>query len=244
MQAVLLRVGIDTGSGGIHSPLFKDGSFELIPIPDKFRKTGVSSQTYGNTVGRYGRKFIKYFPKQLQNKRHDMAIHLDPDFETFTYGDPTLLKSRLRKLEMGDLLVFYAGLKGWKFQSEPALYIVGYFEVAKSGFATAFSKKELRNNFRNNFHVRHRPVFEDQKDRLVLVKGGRKSRLLKKAMLISATGKDRSGRPLQVLSPKMQKIFGDFDGRISIQRCPPRWVRPEFVRKAAKFVGSLRKSVG
>ena len=34
MNVVLLRVGIDTGSGGIHSPLFQDGSFELVPIPD------------------------------------------------------------------------------------------------------------------------------------------------------------------------------------------------------------------
>jgi hypothetical protein len=31
MQIILLRVGIDTGSGGIHGPLFSDGSFEYIP---------------------------------------------------------------------------------------------------------------------------------------------------------------------------------------------------------------------
>ena len=37
MQVVLLRVGIDTGSGGIHGPLFADGSFEYIPIPDGFK---------------------------------------------------------------------------------------------------------------------------------------------------------------------------------------------------------------
>ena len=35
MQVILLRVGIDTGSGGIHGPLFKDGTFEYIPIQDK-----------------------------------------------------------------------------------------------------------------------------------------------------------------------------------------------------------------
>ena len=34
MQVVLLRVGIDTGSGGILGPLFSDGLFEYIPIPD------------------------------------------------------------------------------------------------------------------------------------------------------------------------------------------------------------------
>ena len=34
MQVVLLRVGINTGCGGINGALFKDGSFEYIPIPD------------------------------------------------------------------------------------------------------------------------------------------------------------------------------------------------------------------
>jgi hypothetical protein len=34
MNVVLLRIGIDTGSGGIHAPLFADRTFEYIPIPD------------------------------------------------------------------------------------------------------------------------------------------------------------------------------------------------------------------
>ena len=240
MQVVLLRVGVDMGSGGIHGPLFKDSSFELIPIPDGFQKTGVSIQTYGNTAGRHGRKLIQYFPEPLHNSRHHTPIHLDPDFETFTYGDPVVLKSRLRKLEKGDLLVFYAGLEGWGFESEPALYIIGYFEIAKAGIATSFSKTELKRDFGRTFHVRHKTVFEDQKNRLVLVKGSPNSRFLRKARLISVMGTDRSGRPLKVISPKMQRIFGDFDGRIAIQRCPPRWIRPELVSKAAEFLRSLR----
>ena len=43
MQVVLLRVGIDTGSGGILGPLFSDGSFEYIPIPDCFAGRGVDT---------------------------------------------------------------------------------------------------------------------------------------------------------------------------------------------------------
>lgn len=197
-------------------------------------------QTYGNTVGRHKRKLIEYFPERQRHKLQDIPIHSDPEFETFTYGDPTPLKGRLGTLQKGDLLVFYAGLQGWDFHSEPALYIIGYFEVAKAGIARTFSRKELHKDLGRNFHVRHKTVFEDQKDRLVLVKGGPKSRLLKKARLISVMGTDTKGRPLKVLSPQMQKNFGDFDRRISIQRAPPRWVRTEFVMKAAKFVRSLR----
>ena len=241
MQAVLLRVGIDTGSGGILGPLFKNGSFEFVPIWDQFRKIGVSKQTYGNTRGRYGgRLLLDYFPERFRKKRRDTPVHFDPEFQTFTYGDPTVLKSGLRKLKKGDLLIFYAGLEGWDFRCEPALYIIGYFEVEKAGLATAFTPAEIRKAFGRNFHVRHRAVFEDQKARLVLVKGSKKSRLLRKPRLISKLGKDKSGRPINLLSPKMQKVFGDFDGHTSIHRAPPRWVYSEFVDKAARFVRSLR----
>lgn len=62
MQVVLLRVGIDTGSGGILGPLFKDGSFEYIPIPDKTRGRGIDKRAYGDTLGRHGERLVNYFP--------------------------------------------------------------------------------------------------------------------------------------------------------------------------------------
>ena len=239
MQAVLLRVGLDTGVGQTNGPLFKNGSFEFVPIPDQFKKKGANCQTYGNTAGRYGRKLLEYFPERLHEKCRDISIHNDPEFETFTYGDPTPPKASLRRLRKGDLLIFYAGLHGWNFESAPALYIVGYFEVEKAGKAADYSLAELKRDFRRNFHVRHKSVFDDQRNRLVLVKGNEKSRLLQKARLMSAMGTDRNGRPLKVLSAEMQRIFGDFGGHLSFQRSPPRWVSPEFVAKAAQFVRSL-----
>ena len=240
MQVVLLRVGIDTGSGGIHGPLFSDGSFEYIPIPDCFGGKGVDKREYGNVRGKGRRRLVDYFPKGRRERLFDQAIHFDPEFETFTYGDPTPPKASLRRLSEGSLLVFYAGLQGWDFESPAALHIIGYFEVARAGFATSFSQAELTGLFRNNFHVMHREIFEDQKDRLVLVKGNLKSRLLRKAVRISSAGTDRSGHPLHRLAPEMQQVFGDFGGKTSIQRSPPRWVIPEFTRRAAQFVLALR----
>jgi hypothetical protein len=122
MKIAMLRVGIDTGSGGIHGPLFRDGSFEFVPIPDR---SEVDPRTYGNTVGRKGKNLIEYFPTRMQDKMRDQSIHVDPEFETFTYGDPTSPKAGLRRLEEGDMLIFYCGLQGWNFHSEPALYLVG-----------------------------------------------------------------------------------------------------------------------
>ena len=240
MQVVLLRVGVDTGSGGIHGPLFRDGSFEYVPIWDKHNRFGVNKQTYGNTEGcKYHRKLLDYFPERLRGKRSNTRIHYDPEFETFTYGDPTRPKSGLKKLRKGDLLVFYGGLEGWDFRCDPALYIIGYFEVEKAGLPKDFSPSEFRKDFGKNFHVRHKPVLEHQKDRLVLVKGSERSRLLRKAKRISVLKPDKSGRPIHVLSPKMQKIFGDFNGHISIHRSPPRRALPSFVARAADFVRSL-----
>jgi len=162
------------------------------------------------------------------------------EFETFTYGDPTRPKASLRQLREGSLLVFYAGLKGWNFECPPALYIIGCFEVARAGLATSFSQAELAGMFQNNFHFMHGDVFEDQKDRLVMVKGSANSRLLKKAVKISSVGTDKNGRSLHRLAPEMQAVFGGFEGNTSIQRSPPRWVAPEFTQRAAQFISALR----
>ena len=205
MKVVLLRVGIDSGSGGMQGPLFEDGTFEFVCIPDGF---GIDERTYGNTIGRHGRPLVEYFPKSRQSKMAGQPIHIDPDFETFTYGDPTRPKARLRTLQSGDLLVFYAGLEGWGFDAPPALYIVGYFEVQVAGMADHFNEEERIRFFSGNFHVRQKAVFEQQKSELVLVKGSQNSRLLRKASLISTMGVDRAGTPIKVLAPEMKKIFG------------------------------------
>ena len=89
MNIAMFRVGIDTGSGGIHGPIFINGEFEFIPIMGEDNK-----YTYGNMDGRYKRKLIDYFPKTMQKTMHDTQIHYDPEFETFTYGDPNKGKQK------------------------------------------------------------------------------------------------------------------------------------------------------
>ena len=238
MKVALLRVAIDSGSGGMQGPLFEDGTFEFIPIPDG---SGLEARTYGNTAGRHGRKFIDYFPESRRSRMDKQSIHFDPEFETFTYGDPTPPKAGLRHLQAGDLLVFYCGLRGWNgCESPEGLYLMGYFEVQRSGIADEFRPDELRELFSRNAHVRVPEILADQKDRLVLVKGGPGSRLYKKAVLISSVGEDCAGRPLKILSPEMRKIFGYFDGKLSIQRSPTRWVKPEYVECAVGFIRSRR----
>src|SRR5579864_4431841 len=101
MRIGLVRVAIDSGSGGIQGPLLDNGEFEYIPIPDQYRGRGVNSRTYGNTLGRSGKALIEYFPRAWQKRLKDQPIHDDPEFDTFTYGDPTPPKRGLRHLERG-----------------------------------------------------------------------------------------------------------------------------------------------
>jgi hypothetical protein len=233
MQVVLLRVGIDTGSGGIHGPLFKDRSFEFLWIPDKYN---VEHRTYESVTGRHGRKLIEYFPQCKQQKMEKCPVHADPEFETFTYGDPTKPKAGLRRLKPGDYLAFYCGLKGWGWECDPSLYLIGYFHVQLAGVATDFDEQEIKRSFAANAHVKHQDLFLEQKNRLVLVKGFKDSCFLLKAVQISEVGYDCSGNPVPVLSQKMRAIFGNFGGRVCIKRSPPRWVEAEFTEKAATFL--------
>src|SRR5262249_54579594 len=109
-QVVLLRVGIDAGCGGIQGPLFEDGTFEFMCIPDK---KGVSVHTYGNMIGRNGTAHVSYFSESRRRLMAEQTVHVDPEWETFTYGDPTTPKRSLRLLQPGDFLVFYCGLQPW-----------------------------------------------------------------------------------------------------------------------------------
>ena len=237
MNVILLRVGIDTGSGGILGPVFADNTFEFIPMSDGL---GADSRTYGNTAGRYGQLLAEYFPVgQRRQRAQAQPMHVDPEFTTYTYGDPTRPKARLRELQPGDLLVFYAGLTGYGCNYPPALYIVGYFEVEIAGLATQFSQDTIARLFAANFHVMHPHTFATQRDHLVLVKGAPTSSLLDRAVKISEVGTDKAGKPLYVLSHEMRAIFGDFDGKVAIQRSPPRRVAPQHVARAAAFVRSL-----
>ncbi len=236
MNVVLLRVGIDTGCGGLHSPLFEDGTFEFVPIPDS---KGLDERTYGNASGRKNRPFAEYFPRGRRSRMASQSMHVDPEFQSFTYGDPTPPKRNLAGLEPGDLLVFYAGMQGWDHACPPALYLAGFFRVKLAGFAPIFSSAQLNREFRHNYHVRHPSVFDVQKKKLVLVKGERTSRLFHKAYLIGETVRRENGSPWQIITPKMEKVFGRFGGIGSLQRSTPRWVEDKLVSKAERFVESL-----
>lgn len=126
-KALYFRVGMDTGVGGCVAPIFEDESFEYIPIPDLIT---TEKCTYSTCKGRHGEYLSRYIPPKLQ----DRQLHYDPDFrgETPVYGDGTSQQDKVRRLKIGDLLAFYAGLSPWKKDMnirEIDLYFIGYIIV-------------------------------------------------------------------------------------------------------------------
>jgi hypothetical protein len=145
------------------------------------------------------------------------------------------------------LLVFYAGLQGWGDCLRPAaLYIIGYFAVEAAVSYPQLKRRNCLKLFKRNAPVMHGDTKgrwsknKRRKTELVLVKGGRGSRLLEHAFPISGPGKgqDRKGHPVFVLDPRLTKVFGNFTKLNAIQRSTPRWVKPEFCG-TANFVHHL-----
>jgi hypothetical protein len=226
MKALLLRVGIDKGCGGALGPIFEDGSFEYIPIPEA-KDNKIDNRTFSNTKGISGKYMADYLPKKIKNKK----IHFDPEFETFTYGDVSPPKNNyLLKLEKNDLLVFYAGLTPYKNDKfEEALYIIAYFvvetvidfnKICASGNINSTEKTKFSKLYSNNAHLKTNDL-----ENLVIVVGNIKSRLMDHAILISERRPDKMGRNYHAVSPEMEKLLGI---KGSIQRSiPPRMITDE-----------------
>lgn len=221
MKALLLRVGIDKGSGGTYGPIFDDGSFEFVPIPETYRSC--TATTYGERIGRTGKPLSTYVPPAL---RH-VPMHDDPEFETRTYGDPSTKRRYLLQLAEGDLLVFYAGLKPFNHNNAEypaALYFVGYFtidQVIDFNWLSASERAAYRQRYPYNAHIKRGYAFEN----LVIVVGGNDSRLLNRAVLISEKKPDKSARPTFALSSEMEELLG-ISGFIQ-RSIPPRFVTQE-----------------
>ncbi len=228
-KAMLLRVGIDKSSDGVLSPIFPDGSFEYIPLSEKDNQSK-ETRTFQDIMGFKGCLLSYYLPKKVASRR----VHMDPDFITFTYGDEGRKGNYLRKLNNGDILVFYAGLTPYSADKESiineyseALYIIGYFtireiiDLAHAHESDGILIDRINNEFPNNSH----PKRFDVSNMALVVGDPDKSDLLGKAILISQKKLNKIGRTYHAVSPQIEESIGI---KGSIQRSiPPRFIYGE-----------------
>jgi hypothetical protein len=221
MKGLLIRVGIDLGSGGTLGPIFRDGSFEFIPIPEcDAGKNAANIPTYGTILARSGGVFADYLPERLRT----WIPHADPEFDTPTYGDPTTKKRTLRQLDSGDILFFHAGLQPYDTDVYPprANYIVGYFTVDRvvdfshlDPDGPAFQAEW--NALQNNFHV----GFRGELDTFIVVGDPNDSPLLRWAYPFTELRPDVAGNPTVAIKPDLEVKF-ELSG--FVQRSTPRWM--------------------
>lgn len=183
MIGVLLNIGSNSTNPNGRGRIFEDYTFEYLPIPE-YLTTRQKVPTYREL----GFEHVKC---------PDLRVHLDPVFETFTYGHVrrgfgdvgTLLK-----LKEDDVLFFYATLQK---KEEWSVYIIGYFKnpgvydcrrLSKAGMLNFRSK-----GFADNAHLKRLEPSVD-----ILIKGGKRSALLKRAFPLA-----EENAPLSLRKPLM-----------------------------------------
>ncbi len=218
MKILFLRVGIDRGCGGTLSPLFEDGTFEYVPIPDKEDMVAPDRGVrYNNLLCRHGGTMERY-------AHQNCYAHYDPEFESMTYGEPNAPKrNQLLSLNHGDYLVFYAGFQGEQIE-KGACFVIGYFVVNAvylPPIDEAWPPQSLAHLHRNA-HFRRKSAEAS----LVVVEGdSRSSKLLNGAKQLSDNR--------QIVLPAVQEIVG-FGG--SVKRAVGRWVLPSHCEKTVEWL--------
>ena len=184
MASVAINVAANTNEPGFRGPIYPDGSFEYVPIPES-KPTAEPVMTYGDLD----------LATDVDSVA-DRPVHFDPLFpeaggECYCYGDEHGVKARpLAELSAGDHLFFYATLtttherdgasrnqeSGEGNATHPdwvapewGAYLIGHFELARdpvTGEEYHELPAEERALFDANAHVKR-----DEFDARVLVLG-------------------------------------------------------------------------
>ena len=121
MAAFLANVGVNAGHSA-RSPLFDDGTFVVVPIPE--------AEPWRAPMLRL--RDVAHLPPHAPRRWSGRAVHLDPDLTSAvpTYGDNCRRAGRafsLRRAGPGDVIVFLARLH--PSRAAAGFYLVGSLEV-------------------------------------------------------------------------------------------------------------------
>lgn len=134
-RVFLVNVGVNARHGGARSPVFGDGTFEWVPIPEAERYSGAHSVRYSELPRTTGPGSVAEFLPRGWAAR---AAHADPDFVHGTYGDECQRNARARSLrgaQPGDWLFFLSRLVPWAggaWVGEPVFALVGALRVERA----------------------------------------------------------------------------------------------------------------
>ena len=173
MRLILSRKGFDSSAGGCPSPIFPDGTFYALPIPD-----GKSRITYGDL--KFSELNIGKLVEDLSRGRYgpDDTAHLDPDMHLGALprqpgwrpllGQTGAAQGHLRKqgVTVGDLLLFFGLFRPvvqvqghWRFIKEaPARHMLwGWLQIGEILKVDDLTRGELK-------WARYHPHFQIKAD--------------------------------------------------------------------------------
>ena len=179
---VLSGIAADTTNASPTPRLYEDGSFDYIPIPETARDETAETRTYADFSTRNG-KAADYLDRIYpgggdeaikSDALSDFPVHHDPNFEALTYGEcrPAYVK-RLRRLEEGDAVAFYTGLRD-KESDALHRYVIGYFVVDNVVYFEDFDDETVLRRIRDHPENAHAKRFEATgrvDENLVIVEG-------------------------------------------------------------------------
>ena len=203
----LINVG-SNASHNFNSPIFSDGTFEFLPIPETPNLRSEYVIRYRDLRSHYdhGKDLLKYIPERFW----DLSAHADPEFDTFTYGDNCELSPRaasLKQIETSDYLFFIARLENWVGGTATGVYgfyMIGFLEVdAILRDVTEMPAVHEIARFGRNAHVRRGLSDRRLWDRFWIISGSTHSR--------------RFDRAVPVIREKADQVFAAADGS------PWRW---------------------
>ena len=209
MTVVCCGVGADTGNVRPVPGVGTEGRFEYVPIPEKGATT--ETATYGTLDRRHGEGVLADLLDGVRPGSdgewltdpaavRDCSVHRDPNLAALTYGEhrPGYV-AKLRALEPGDIVAFYAGFPGpdsdYKHRS-----LFGYFTVAEPPVVLDpetdhEAKAAALADHPDNAHAKrfaghgdlyyHDPAFTDRPRSVVIVPGETPGGLLDRAVRLS-----------------------------------------------------------
>lgn len=209
MTVVLCGVAADTGNVRPVPRVDGESRFEYVPIPEKGATT--ETATYGTIDRRHGDGVLADLldgvrpasegewvtdPAEIR----DCPVHHDPNLDALTYGEhrPGYV-AKLRDLEPGDVVAFYAGFPGPAADYKHR-YLFGYFTVADSPTVldpemSLAEKRAVLADHPENAHARrfggsgdlyyHDSEFTDRPRPVVIVPGTEPGGLLDSAIRLS-----------------------------------------------------------
>ena len=213
----LVTVGVNSRHGTIKSPIFEDGTFELMPRPEERSLWAPTLPAYPKMTAfnNPGEPLSNYVSDHYRNVR----VIDDPEFESFTYGayaNDSLYKRKLMACKPGDYIVFISLLTNYDqgfMVKQRNYYIVGFIYVEKILFSpNKFPNREDFANFGKNAYVRRAVYHPKTLDGVFLWKGdAAMSKRLEHAVLfemdsIGIAKKDRDNKNNDSTTSDFHKI--------------------------------------